>query len=59
MKQTKPSSRPKGKKLVMSPVYRCRQETPKKGKGSYQRHARYHSVDRGFFAFWALGKWLL
>lgn len=52
MNKIKPSSRPKGKKLVMSPVYRCRQEVPKKGKGSYHRKARYHSVDNGFFSLW-------
>lgn len=56
MQQTKPYSRPKGKKLVMSPVYRCRQETPKKGKGSYQRKARYHSVDNGLFSMWMANK---
>jgi alternative ribosome-rescue factor len=37
----KPSkSRPnKAKSLIAQPLFRCRQERPKKGKGSYRREA--------------------
>ena len=37
----KPSkSRPnKAKSLITQPLFRCRQERPKKGKGSYRREA--------------------
>ena len=40
--------RPKGKKLVMAPVYRCRQEKPAKGKGSYRRKPRTKQLDGAF-----------
>lgn len=29
----------RAKRLVTTPLYRCRQEQPKKGKGSYRREA--------------------
>ncbi|GAB3374398.1 hypothetical protein GCM10027514_09970 [Azotobacter armeniacus] len=43
---TKSRSRPnKAKSLVAQPLFRCRQEQPKKGKGSYRREA-FRSDDR-------------
>ena len=39
-KQNKQQKRPnKAKSLVAQPLFRSRQEKPKKGKGSYQREA--------------------
>ncbi|PZP25265.1 alternative ribosome rescue factor ArfA [Pseudomonas kuykendallii] len=36
----KAKSRPnKSKSLIAQPLFRCRQEVPKKGKGSYRREA--------------------
>jgi alternative ribosome-rescue factor len=29
----------KAKSLIAQPLFRCRQETPRKGKGSYRREA--------------------
>ena len=29
----------KAKALIAQPLFRCRQETPRKGKGSYRREA--------------------
>ncbi len=37
-KKAKPG-RNKAKSLIAQPLFRCRQETPKKGKGSYRREA--------------------
>ncbi len=46
-------SRPnKAKSLVAQPLFRCRQERPKKGKGSYRREA-FRSDDREAFVFLA------
>lgn len=35
----------KAKSLVAQPLFRCRQETPAKGKGSYRREA-FRFTDR-------------
>ena len=40
------------KSLVAQPLFRCRQEQPKKGKGSYRREA-FQSRDREAFYFLA------
>lgn len=37
------------KSLVFTPLFRPRQETPKKGKGSYNRQPRHPSNDAGLF----------
>lgn len=43
------STRKRAKALVMTPRFRPRRETPKKGKGSYRRHQpRIDQTDRGF-----------
>ena len=38
------------KALVMQPLFRQRQETPQKGKGSYRRQARSQSDWSGLFS---------
>ena len=39
---SKKASRPnKAKSIVSQPLFRCRQEQPKKGKGSYRREASH------------------
>ncbi|MEM6988285.1 MAG: alternative ribosome rescue factor ArfA [Pseudomonadota bacterium] len=45
------STRRRAKAMVMTPRYRPKQQTPKKGKGSYRRQAkpRIDHSDRGFF----------
>lgn len=43
-KQAKPPG--KAKALVMQPLFRSRQETPRKGKGSYRRNASRHADGR-------------
>jgi alternative ribosome-rescue factor len=49
----KSRSRPnKAKSLVAQPLFRCRQEQAKKGKGSYRREA-FRSDDREAFVFLA------
>lgn len=40
----------KAKSLVAQPLFRCRQEKPAKGKGSYRREA-FRSTDREAFSF--------
>lgn len=40
----------KAKSLVAQPLFRCRQEQPAKGKGSYRREA-FRSTDREAFYF--------
>jgi len=40
------------KALVMQPLFRPRQETPAKGKGSYRRQARSPSDGSGLFSIW-------
>ncbi len=44
---SKRSKRPnKAKSLVAQPLFRSRQETPAKGKGSYRREAsRFHDLE--------------
>lgn len=39
MAKKSPSRPNKAKSLVAQPLFRCRQEQPKKGKGSYRREA--------------------
>lgn len=40
----------KAKSLVAQPLFRCRQERPAKGKGSYRREA-FRSTDREASSF--------
>ena len=40
----------KAKSLVAQPLFRCRQETPAKGKGSYRREA-FRFTDREASSF--------
>ena len=42
----------KAKSIVAQPLFRCRQEQPDKGKGSYRREA-FQSRDREAFYFLA------
>lgn len=39
----------KAKTLVAHPLFRCRQETPRKGKGSYRREASQHNWEASCF----------
>jgi alternative ribosome-rescue factor len=41
-KKSKPGPN-KAKSLVAQPLFRCRQEKPKKGKGRYRREASQHN----------------
>jgi alternative ribosome-rescue factor len=50
-KPRKPRSN-KAKSLVAQPLFRCRQEQPAKGKGSYRREA-FRFTDREAFSFQA------
>ena len=50
-KQRKPGPN-KAKSLVAQPLFRCRQEKPAKGKGSYRREA-FRSTDREASCFMA------
>lgn len=45
----------KAKSLVAQPLFRSRQEQPKKGKGSYRREAS-QSDHWGLHSFWQLEK---
>ena len=45
----------KAKSLVAQPLFRCRQETPAKGKGSYRREA-FRFTDREASSFAGLEK---
>jgi alternative ribosome-rescue factor len=46
-KQSRPN---RAKSLVSQPLFRCRQEKPKKGKGSYRREAsQSHDSEASFF----------
>ncbi|MFJ4455179.1 alternative ribosome rescue factor ArfA [Pseudomonas sp. NPDC089392] len=42
----------KAKSIVAQPLFRCRQEQPNKGKGSYRREA-FQSRDWEASYFWA------
>jgi stalled ribosome alternative rescue factor ArfA len=50
MKRNKSSA----KSLVFVPLFRSRQEKPRKGKGSYSRQPRHPSNDAGLFGFWGI-----
>jgi len=39
----------KAKSLVAQPLFRCRQERAKKGKGSYRREASQQNWEASFF----------
>lgn len=39
----------KAKSLIAQPLFRCRQETPRKGKGSYRREASQHNWEASVF----------
>ncbi|HSC84312.1 MAG TPA: alternative ribosome rescue factor ArfA [Pseudomonas sp.] len=39
----------KAKSLVAQPLFRCRQEQPKKGKGSYRREASQQNWEASCF----------
>jgi len=39
----------RAKSLVAQPLFRCRQEKPAKGKGSYRREASQHNWEASFF----------
>lgn len=43
------SKKRSAKSLVFEPLFRSRQEKPKKGKGSYARQPRHQSADAGLF----------
>jgi alternative ribosome-rescue factor len=45
MAKPRKSAPNKAKSLVAQPLFRCRQETPAKGKGSYRREA-FRFTDR-------------
>lgn len=49
-----PRKQRSAKALVFNPVFRCRQEKARKGKGSYARKPRHQHTDTGLF----LGSWL-
>ncbi len=47
---TRKAKRPnKAKSLVAQPLFRSRQETPRKGKGSYRREAFRPNREASFF----------
>lgn len=52
MSKKAPKRPNKAKSIVAQPLFRCRQEQPKKGKGSYRREA-FRSDDREAFCFLA------
>lgn len=39
----------KAKSLISQPLFRCRQEKPRKGKGSYRREASQPTWGASFF----------
>ncbi len=39
----------RAKSLVAQPLFRCRQEKPAKGKGSYRREASQQNWEASFF----------
>jgi alternative ribosome-rescue factor len=39
----------KAKSLIAQPLFRCRQETPNKGKGSYRREASQQNWEASYF----------
>ena len=39
----------KAKSLIAQPLFRCRQEKPRKGKGSYRREASQQNWEASFF----------
>jgi alternative ribosome-rescue factor len=39
----------KAKSLIAQPLFRCRQEKPRKGKGSYRREASQPNWEASFF----------
>jgi alternative ribosome-rescue factor len=47
-KQHKPGPN-KAKALVAQPLFRCRRQTPAKGKGSYRREASQHNWEASCF----------
>jgi alternative ribosome-rescue factor len=52
-KQSRPN---RAKSIVAQPLFRCRQEKPKKGKGSYRREASWsHDSEASVFS----GGWIL
>lgn len=44
----KPKRPNRAKSLVAQPLFRCRQEQPKKGKGSYRREASQQNWEASF-----------
>lgn len=52
MAKRTPSRHNKAKSLVAQPLFRCRQEVAKKGKGSYRREA-FQSNDWEASVLWA------
>jgi len=46
----KPQKRPnKAKSIIAQPLFRARQETPAKGKGSYRREASQQNWEASYF----------
>lgn len=52
MKRKRTVKETSAKSLVFDPLFRPRQETAKKGKGSYARRPRNQSQDSGPFSFY-------
>lgn len=49
MSKKAPSRPNKAKSIVAQPLFRCRQEQAKKGKGSYRREASQQNWEASFF----------
>jgi alternative ribosome-rescue factor len=49
-KKRKQGAPDRAKSLVAQPLFRCRQEKPRKGKGSYRREATPHLEASSFMA---------
>ncbi|MDX5371458.1 MAG: ribosome alternative rescue factor ArfA [Pseudomonadaceae bacterium] len=49
MRQKRNKRPNKAKSLIAQPLFRCRQEQPKKGKGSYRREASQQNWEASCF----------
>ena len=51
MSKKAPKRPNKAKSIVTQPLFRCRQEQPKKGKGSYRREASHNWAASCFMGY--------